>query len=194
MAHRQRVSGVGARPLGGAALRRAERRFDLALGVDLALLAGLAFMLCLSVAGSSLPRGRLALGWLLLIGSSALAVGLGLWLKALGRHDAATAALVAVGAPAALAGLAIAPVALAALVLASSDTALFREWSGPGLRVRVVHWVITLAFLGAMGMGALIRWRRTRPALAKGMVIGTATLASVVLFGIFGGFLFRDAV
>lgn len=181
------------RPLSGVALRRAERRFDLVLGLDLALLAGLAFMLCLSLLGGSLPSGRVALGWLLLIGCSMLAVGLGLWFKARGRHAAATNALIAVGAPAALAGLAIAPVALAALVMASGDAASFREWLGPGLRVRAEHWLTILAFLGAMGGGALIRWRTARPALALGVVIGAAALASGVLFGIAGGFLFRAA-
>ena len=189
----QRAAPARVRPLSGAALRRAERRFDLVLGLDLALVAGLLFMLCLSIIDGSLPSGRLALGWLLLIGSLLLALALGLRLRARGRHAAATNALAAIGAPAALAGLAIAPVTLAALALASQDLSSFREWSGPGLRVRAEHWLTILAFLGAMVAGALFAWRRARPSLALGVIIGAAALASGLLFGIAGGFLFRSA-
>jgi hypothetical protein len=181
------------RPLSGSALRRAERRFDLVLGLDLALAAGLAFMFCLSVAAGSLPSGRIALGWFLLIGSTVLALVLGLRLKARGRHAAATNALAAVGAPAALAGLAIAPVALVALALASQDLSSFRDWLGPGLRVRAEHWLTILAFLGVMVAAAVVAWHRARPSLALGVMIGAAALASGLLFGIAGGFLFRGA-
>jgi hypothetical protein len=180
-----------ARPLAGAALRRARRRFDLVLGLDLALVAGLLFMLCLTVADGSLPRGRLALGWVLLLGPGIGVVALGLLLKARGRDAAATQVLAAIGAPAALIGLAIAPVALAALVLAAQDVASFREWSGPGLRVRAEHWGAILAFLGAMGSAGLAACWTARRSLALGVLAGAATLGSVVLFGIAGGFLFR---
>lgn len=197
LAGRPSVTRVG-RPLGGSIYpprhdrAGAElRRYDLALGICLAVGVSLAFILGLHIAAGEPPQGKDALIWAALLGSVWAVIAGGFALRKFGRQAAAIGLLSLLAGPVAVLGLALAPIAIVALVSAVSAPAAFRDWVGPDLHERLRAWAITLAVIGALVPASMLTRRLGRHVLGYGVVVGALAMISVVLIGIAGGFLFR---
>lgn len=190
MQRRQAQRGAAFR-LSPEALAADRRRYDLALGVVIAVALGLGFLFAQSFVTGTTPSGRLLLAWVGLLGGVGLVVAGGLLLRLRGRMAAATTLLALVAAPAAVIGFAAAPFALAAAIAAASNTAEFRNWAGPEFRSHLPGWLVTLGFLAALIPASLLTRRFGRHMLGIGFSLGAVVMISVVLFGIVGGFSFR---
>ncbi|MCU0987076.1 MAG: hypothetical protein MUC89_19420 [Acetobacteraceae bacterium] len=167
------------------------RRYDLALGVDLAVALGLGFIFALSFVTGSPPSGRLLLAWLALLGGVGLVVAGGVLLRFRDRVGAATLLLSLVAAPACIIGFALAPFALAAAIAAVSNTAEFRVWAGPDFSAHLPWRLLTLGVLAALVPASLLTRPWGRHVLGLGLSLGAVVMIAVVLFGIVGGFTFR---
>lgn len=168
------------------------RRFDLALGIDLAIALALSFILALRGSAGAVPEGQDLAIWAMAPGLSWAVVACGLVLHRAGRTSGATALLAALAGPAAVLGLALAPVALLSLSAAASAPVAFRDWVGADLPSRVTMWAMILAFLAALVPASLLTRPLGRYMLGRGIALGACAMMSVVLIGISGGFLFRD--
>jgi hypothetical protein len=167
------------------------RRYDLALGVDLAVAVGLGFIFALSFVTGSPPSGRLLLAWLGLLGGVGLVIAGGVLLRFRERVEAATLLLSLVAAPACVIGFALAPFALIAAIAAVSDRAEFRVWAGPDFAAHLPWRLLTLGVLAALIPASLLTRPLGRHVLGLGLALGAVVMIAVVLFGIVGGFSFR---
>jgi hypothetical protein len=169
------------------------RRYDFALGIDLAIALSLSFILALRIALDAAPQGRDLLIWAAGLGVVWAVVACGVALHRADRTPGATAALALLAGPAAVLGIALAPVALFSVSAAASAPAEFRNWVGPDLPSRLATWAVILSFLGALVPASLLTRLIGRHLLGRGITVGAFAMISVVLIGISGGFLFRDA-
>ena len=167
------------------------RRYDLALGINLAVALALSFILALRFATDGAPEGRDLMVWCAMLGLVWAVIAGGLALNRAGRTAAATALLAFLAGPVAVFGLGLAPVALLSLSAVASAPAAFRDWVGPDLPDRITTWLITLSFIAALIPASLLTRRAGRYVLGHGIVVGACAMISVVLIGIAGGFLFR---
>jgi hypothetical protein len=169
------------------------RRFDLALGVDLAAAVALTVILSVRVLAGAPPSGRDLAAWSALLGLVWGVVAGGIALHRAARTAAATRLLTLLAGPVAVIGLALAPVAVFALSAAASSPSAFRDWVGAELPERLRSWAAILSFLLALLPASLLTRRFGRHVLGYGIALGAVAMISLVLFGIAGGFLFRSA-
>lgn len=167
------------------------RRFDLALGIDLATAVGLSFILALRFATDAAPKGHDLTAWAAILGLVWGIIGGALALDRTGRTAAATTMLALLAGPVAVIGLALAPIALFSLSAAAAAPTAFREWIGPDLPQRLGHWAAILLFLAALVPASMVTRPLGRRVLGHGIAAGACAMISVVLIGIAGGFLFR---
>lgn len=186
--HVQRQAVFGLSP---EALAADRRRYDLALGIDVAVAVALASLFALAVVNGPGPSGRLLLAWLGLLGGVGLVLAGGLLLHHRGRVSAATTLLALVAAPASVIGFALAPFTVAAALAAVSNTAEFRVWAGPDFSSHLPGWLLVLGLLAALIPAGLVTRLFGRHVLGIGLAIGAVAMIAVVLFGIVGGFSFR---
>lgn len=173
------------------ALAADRRRYDLALGIDLAVGLGLAVLFCLSLADDQRPTGRFLAAWLGLLAGAGIVIGGGVLLHRAGRVSGATTLLALMAAPACIIGFALGPFALAAAASALSNPAEFRVWAGQDLSRRLPGWGLTLGLLAPLIPASLLTRRVGRHMLGIGLALGAVAMLAFVLFGIVGGFGFR---
>jgi hypothetical protein len=169
------------------------RRFDLALGVDLATALALSFVFTLRWATDSAPKGQELAAWTAALGLVWGVIAGGVALNRRGRAHAATALLAFLAGPVAVVGLALAPVALFSLAAAASSPAEFRDWVGPDLPDRLAYWALVLSFIAALLPASPLTRRIGRHVLGQGIAVGACAMISVMLIGLAGGFLYRGA-
>jgi hypothetical protein len=166
-------------------------RYDLALGVDLAVAVGLCFIFVLSFLTGSPPSGRLLLAWIGLLAGTAIVITGGVLLCHRDRVGMAMTLLALIAAPAIVVGFALAPFAVAAVIAAASNMSEFRLWAGPDFRSHLPAWLTTLGVLAALIPASLLTRRFGRHMLGIGLALGAIAMISVMVFGIVGGFSFR---
>jgi hypothetical protein len=167
------------------------RRFDLALGVDLATALALSFVLALRLATGSVPEGLERLAWAAALGLFWGVIAGGIVLHRLGRTGAATTLLAVLAGPVAVIGLALSPIALLSVAAAVSSPTEFRLWLGPEPVQRLTHWAVALSFIAALLPASLLTRRIGRHVLGQGIAVGAVAMISVLLIGLAGGFLYR---
>ncbi|WP_291296484.1 hypothetical protein [Elioraea sp.] len=170
------------------------RRFGRMLGIGIAVIAGLVALIVARAAEGRLTPG-ISLGILLamLLVAGAI-VSRGIALGRRGRVPEASMTLAFLAVPAGVTGLLLAPVALLALGAGISDPAAFRTWITPVVYGRLEHWIVVSAGLALLGVASIVVASRGDKAVATGMWLGAASLVSVIVFGVAGGFLFRPAL
>lgn len=167
------------------------RRYDLALGIDIAVAVALVCLFALALFTGHAPSGRLLVAWLGLLGGVTVALAGGVLLQRSGRVSAGTTLLALVAAPASVIGFALAPFAVSAAIAAASNTSEFRIWAGPDFTDHLPGWLLVLGLLAALIPAGLLTRRFGRHVLGIGLAIGAVAMIAVVLFGIVGGFSFR---
>jgi hypothetical protein len=189
-AHKAAPGGLAFRP-SPEQLAQDRRRYDLALGIALAVGLGLAVTFTGSLLFGSPPTPRFLLAWAVLLGGAWLVIAGGMLLRRRERFAGAAALLALVAAPAAVIGIALLPFSLIAAAGALGNLTQFRDWAGETLTEHLPAWAVSLVFLGALLPAALVTRRFGRYMLGLGLALGAVAMISTLLLGMFGGFAVR---